>query len=230
MTKIKNAFQFRDCWTKSFRGELGKSSLIGVSPWDDLLEEVVGITEILNNETIENYLDTFNIQKLSDIDRLSLGPKILSLVEGGLSSEQISYHLSTTYGCDITVNKLETWLEEYKNSGIIAKATLSGDVFDSRNQMQALLDKVLDKLNDIETKADNAFRRNSKDEVIAQYLDMIRAIIKDANVIQQQESSKREAELFIEICLEVIREVNPQIGLEVFKRLKAKKVLLLGST
>ena len=230
MTKIKNTVQLLDCWVKSFRTELGRSTLIGVAPWDELLEEVIGITEILSNETVENYLDTFTLEKLTDIDRLSLGPKIISLVDGGLTMEQISYHLTTLYSCDISASKVEKWLDAYNKSGIINKASLGGDVFDSRSQMQALMDRVLEKLNQVEEKAETAFRRNSKDEVVAQYLDMIRGIIKDANAIQQRESGKREAELFVEISLEVIKEVNPQIGLEVFKRMKAKKILLLGSS
>jgi hypothetical protein len=221
--------QLKD-WIAQFQEHLSNIGVLGSPPWDQLMQDIIVIKEeIRSAEDSRKQISPIAYDLINPIERLGLGPKILSLYEGGLEAAEISNHLSVVSSANILPEAVQSYITECLESGLRIKAKLLGrDVFDSRSQMQGLLEQIVTSLEELKEKEDTFFARNSKSkpEIVLQYYDSVRSLLKDAHQMQKDEEAFQRAQQFADIAMEVIREVAPEAGLELFKRLRARKIML----
>lgn len=221
--------QLKD-WIAQFQEHLSNIGVLGSPPWDQLMQDILVIKEEIRlAEDSRKQISPIAYDLINPIERLGLGPKILSLYEGGLEAAEISNHLSVVSSANILPEAVQSYITECLESGLRIKAKLLGrDVFDSRSQMQGLLEQIVTSLEELKEKEDTFFSRNSKSkpEIVLQYYDSVRSLLKDAHQMQKDEEAFQRAQQFADIAMEVIREVAPEAGLELFKRLRARKIML----
>lgn len=221
---MKNVLEALDSFRRRFNSALGNAGLLGQSTWTDLAEELNELVDLLNDPVISEPLDTFAIRKLSPIDRLNMGKRVLALAEADMKPQVIAQFFQAE-GLPIDRKDVTAWLEEYQRSGITEKARVD-NVFDSRIQMQMLYERILDQMKKIEDASDSSFRRNSKAEVVLAAISELRATIKDAHAIQKSEDSARQVQIFMETVLNVVARVSPASYYELYKELTAQRILL----
>jgi|CryBogDrversion2_11_1035321.scaffolds.fasta_scaffold10662_1 hypothetical protein len=200
---------------------ISDAGLMGGTAWSSIISKLNDLIET------ENQLAIGRVRKLNPIDRYGYGPSIISLQDGGLGVDEISGVLSLRSGAAISPDDVISWLADYNEMSPGERAgKLNMDVGATRQQMQLLLERVTDKMAEIEQKADQAFRRNGKDEVLLMYLQEVRMIVKTAHDLQKHEETERSNKLFQQIALQVIEKQCPAAAYEIYKQLKARKILL----
>jgi hypothetical protein len=223
--------QLKD-WIELFQENLSELKLLGAPPWDQLMKDILVLKrEIQDMEDARKEISPLAYDLISPIERLGLGPKIISLYEGGLEAVEISNHLAVMTSTTILPEAIQNYINNCNESGLRIKARLLGrDVFDSRTQMQGLLEQVVTSLEELKQLEESVFARNakSKPEIVLQYYDSVRSLLKDAHQMQKDEEAFQRAQQFADIAMEVIREVAPEAGLELFKRLRARKIMLIS--
>lgn len=231
-TDYINILQLLDKWLDRFREYLMDMTLLGSEPWTSFLSELQGIRELLDDPAISEPIDNTAIRILSPIDRLGIGQMVISLVEGGMDTEDLAGFLSTKFSTIITSAQVQSWLDEYNNSGISVRTqTLTRDVFDTRSHYQQMLVDIQQQLEELIRKDDEDFRRTSKDEVISQVRSEMRMLLKDARALYKEEAAGQGSQIFTQIALEVIEEMCPEAAPVIFNRLQAHHVsLALGGS
>ena len=109
--------QLKD-WIAQFQEQLSVLGMLGASPWDQLMEDLVLIQEDIHDfEQSQKDISPIAYDLISPIERLGLGPKILSLYEGGLEAAEISNHLSVVTSANILPETIQNYVTECLQSG-----------------------------------------------------------------------------------------------------------------
>ena len=221
-----NVLQLLDSYIKGYKRALSSEELIGVEPWQTLLEEITGVYNLLNSPTICPEIDNHAIVQKSKITQYGVETIVTSLYEEGFKPTEISNQLQSQ-GLVVSSKEIKEWLNDYSIMPIVDKATYQyGSVFDTQTQMQNIFNKLNYLLAEVEDTDRGQFRKTSKQEVILQYMTELRMTLKDATSLAATVSNLEAIESYKQVVLEEVGKVDPIVRQKIIRRLQEAKILL----
>lgn len=222
-----NVLQALNTFCDRFRGTLEQESMIGTSPWQELLEELLGIKDLLNDPVISQPLDNYQIQPQSPVEKFGAASIVIALSEDGMNPKSISAHLETQ-GIPISEAEIKGWLKAYQQAPITQKpAMANGSIFDTQGQMQIVFDKLHTLLDELDDQEDSHYlsAKITKEQVKLDYMKEIRQSIKDAASLAAVVANMQTVEQFKKVVIEEVNKVDPATAQRIWKKIREAKAM-----
>ncbi|MBD2201795.1 hypothetical protein H6G33_10590 [Calothrix sp. FACHB-1219] len=222
-----NVVQLFNDFVDRFKTTLEREKLIGVEQWIVLLEELYGIKELIVDPTISAPLDNYKIVSLNPIDRLKLGNNVLSLLESGFNTKDITTSLENQ-GIVITEKDVKNWLKSYSESSIDEKIeSTQGSVFDTQTQLQAIFDNLYNLLDQVAIKDDDSFysAKTTKEQVKLEVMREIRQSLKDASGLAASIAALQTVKQFQKVVIEEVSKIDPIAAQRIWKRIQQARAM-----
>ncbi len=227
MSDYTNVLQLLSSYCDRFRLSLEQSSLLGTEPWQGLLEELLGIRDLLNDPAISAPLDNYQIQKQSPVERYGVASLVIALSEDNVTPRKISEHLESQ-GIPISEAEIKGWLKQYETAPITTKTDMvNGSIFDTQGQLQSVFDRLHSLLDEVDDRTDAHFAsaRITKEQVKLEYMKEIRQSIKDAASLAAVVANMQTVEQFKKVVVEEVGKVDPATAQRIWKKIREAKAM-----
>lgn len=224
--EYKNVLQALHSFCENFQSALVTHSMIGQEPWTTLLEELLGLEELLNDPVVSEPLDNFKIAPISPVEKYGVANSVLALNEDGVSPKEIAVHLKNQ-NVPLSEKDVKEWLEIYSKTPITTKAeAVFGSVFDTQNQLQFLFENLNNMIEQVKLQTDEHFNaaKITKEQVVLEHFKETRQLIKDASTLMATVSGMQNVATFQKMVIEEVNKVDPATAQRIWKRIKEAKI------
>lgn len=210
-----------------FSSTVLKNSLLGQPEWDELIDEITGITEVFKSLSEEEIFHTYKEENV--IDKFKIGANVVKLANSNYTNEEVAEIVSLQTGFTIVTQDVESWLQNYSALSTNNKPeALSGSVFDTQSRMQDIYESLQMHLEKIARMDDDYFLKAkiTKSQVETEVMKELRQLTKDAASIVNAVSTMERIKEFQQMVVETINTVSPTAAQQIMRKLKEKRVIL----
>jgi hypothetical protein len=226
-----NVIQLLDNIIDNYYSLMNNASLIGRDDAGALASDLLGLKDLLEDNTISTYIDNITPPSSNNpIDQYSLQADIINLSGIGYSNVEISQNLTTISRQNITPTHVQDWLANYNNSSLAERANTyaisrlgPGTVYDDMyTQLQTIMEQV--KMEDSEVFAS---ARTTKSAAQLEVLRELRMLIKQCEDWKSQAVDETASvDAVIANILKVLKEkVPPSVYSDILQAIRENIIL-----
>lgn len=221
-----NVLQALRDFCEKFQQTLENQSLIGADPWQSLLEELLGIQDLLNDPVISQPLDNHQLQQVHPVEKYGVASIVLALHEDGMQPKQIALHLQSQ-AVPVEESHIKSWLKQYSETSITQKAeAIYGSVFDTQTQLQQLFENLNSMIEAAKGQEDSHYlgAKITKEQVLLEHQKELRQLIKDAGALMTTVAGMQQVGQFQKIVIEEVNKLDPATAQRIWKRVREAKL------
>lgn len=214
-----------------FKNILKSEGLLGSTPWAELSEQLTEIINIIDNPRFPELANTLAISSAGKIEQYGLSAEVVSLVENGYTSEEISMQISRSVGSVISPNEVDEFIIRFNNSNrSTMKSLRSGSIWNTQGVYEDLyqqLTLLMEYINLMEPAEFDVARITKPQVLIELYREMRQTAREAANILAIMDANKK-VDQFIEIALEQVRTKVPNVIYREIIQAWSEQLLLLN--
>lgn len=211
--------------SKEFVKVLSKEGHVGKPQYDDLLDRVEHIRNVLGTLSMDN---KELVAQPGIIDKLGLGNRVIALRDAGNSPKQIASIIGVQAGQLVSTNEIIGWIQKCDSVSLLESPQASiGSVFDTQVVMQNIFEELYTHLQKVSKIKDEEVKnaRTTKVQIELEVYKEIRALTKDAAGILESISAMERYKEFQRLIIESIGQVSPEVKHEIMRKLREQKAL-----